>query len=179
MTPRQRPWPREWLMTDERFGPDLWTAIGRLPDGEAGIVLRHYATAAPERRALAEQLAAVCRRRRLALSIAETVRLAEDVGANLVHKPDQATTLPVSMPVHSPEQAAEARKAGAALVFISPVFATQSHPKGAPLGPEAAAALARAAGVPAIALGGMDRKRFAALLDPGFHGWAGIDAWLR
>lgn len=179
MTPRQIAWPREWLMTDERLGQDLWAAIDRLPDGEAGIVLRHYASAAPERRALAEQVAAVCRSRGLTLSIAETVGLAEDVGADLVHKPGRLTRLPISMPVHSLEQAAEARRAEAALVFVSPVFATRSHPDSAPLGPAAAAALARAVGVPAIALGGMDRERFATLPGPAFYGWAGIDAWIR
>jgi len=36
----------------------------------------------------------------------------------------------------------------------------------------------QAAGVPAIALGGMDALKFARLRSEGFYGWAGIDAWL-
>jgi thiamine-phosphate pyrophosphorylase len=59
---------------------------------------------------------------------------------------------------------------------VSPVHSTRSHPGQAPLGPAKALRIARAAGVPAIALGGMDAHKFARL--EGFHGWAGIDAWL-
>ena len=42
---------------------------------------------------------------------------------------------------------------------------------------EAMTALAEAAGVPAIALGGMDEARGAAAIAASFHGWAAIDAW--
>ena len=42
MTARQRDWPRAWLMTDERMGDRLWTAIDRLPIKHAGIVFRRY-----------------------------------------------------------------------------------------------------------------------------------------
>jgi thiamine-phosphate pyrophosphorylase len=65
------------------------------------------------------------------------------------------------------------------LVFVSPVRATTSHPGQPPLGPERAGEIARATGVPAIALGGMDAEKFALLEREGFYGWAGIDAWLR
>jgi thiamine-phosphate pyrophosphorylase len=178
MTPRQRAWPREWLMTDERLGENLWPAVGRLPDGAAGIVFRHYATPLAKRRALAIELADMCLRRRLILSVAGDVQLAEAVGAALVHNPRASTCLPVSMSVHSAQEAARAREAAAALVFISPVYATRSHPDRAPLRLENAVELAGMAGVPAIALGGMDRERFAAFPPGAFHGWAGVDAWL-
>ena len=47
---RRHPLPTIWLMTDERVG-DLLGAIRRLPRG-AGVVFRHYATPAEERRRL-------------------------------------------------------------------------------------------------------------------------------
>jgi thiamine-phosphate pyrophosphorylase len=75
------------------------------------------------------------------------------------------------------KDAIAARGEGAALVFISPVYPTLSHPGQPALGAERAIELARAAGVPAIALGGMTKDRFAPLEQGGFHGWAGIDAW--
>ena len=178
MNPRQSTWPREWLMTDERLGEDLWLAVDRLPDGAAGVVFRHYATPVAERRALAIELGRVCRQRGLTLCVAGDAAVAEAVGAALVHNPGGMTRLPVSMSVHSAEEAARAREAGATLVFVSPVYATRSHVDRAPLGPEKAADLAGRTGVPAIALGGMDRGRFAALPPGAFHGWAGIDAWL-
>ena len=74
---------------------------------------------------------------------------------------------------------AEAAKAeGASLVFVSAVFATRSHPGREPLGVAKAAEIARAAAVPAIALGGMTVLNFTQLEREGFYGWAGIDAWL-
>jgi hypothetical protein len=43
---------------------------------------------------------------------------------------------------------------------VSPVFATRSHPGARTLGPLRAAAIARALPVPAIALGGVDERRY-------------------
>ncbi len=83
----------------------------------------------------------------------------------------------VTWPVHSVAQARRARQAGAAAVFVSPVFATRSHPGTEHLGERRARAIGRVAGVPLIALGGMDERRFRKL--SGFHGYAAIDAWLR
>ena len=42
MAANQPPWPREWLMTDERMGDRLWEAIDGMPPG-SGVVFRHYA----------------------------------------------------------------------------------------------------------------------------------------
>ncbi len=79
--------------------------------------------------------------------------------------------------MHSPAEAAAARAAD--LVFVSPVYASASHPGKAALGLEKAIQLARIAAVPAIALGGMDEVHGARAMAAGFHGWAAIDAFLR
>jgi len=165
-------------MTDERLESRLWEAIDRLPDGQSGIVFRHYATPAEDRRTLARDIAAACRSRAIALAIARDCVLAAELGAALVHNPDGPSALPISMAVHDMADAARARDRGAALIFVSPVHATRSHPGRQPLGPTHAEEIARSAGVPAIALGGMDEHAFAALSAGAFHGWAGIDAWL-
>jgi thiamine-phosphate pyrophosphorylase len=179
MEARQQSWPRIWLMTDERMGDSLWDAVARLPDG-AGIVFRHYSLPAEIRVQMATRLAEGAERRGMTLAIAGDMNLAEPVGAKLVHNPSRSQPgLPFSVSVHGIEEAQAAKAAGAALVFISPVYATRSHPGRRPLGPELAAKIARAAGVPAIALGGMDGKRFALLERESFYGWAGINAWLR
>ena len=180
MTPRQRDWPRAWLMTDERMGERLWEAIDRLPIKHAGIVFRHYATEPNARAALAGRIADLCHRRSLSLAVARDQDLARAVHANLVHNPLQPPVrLPFSRSVHSLEEAQEARAAGAELVFVSPVFATSSHPGQEPLGTTRARRIAEAAGVPAMALGGMNELNFPRLQREGFYGWAGIDAWLR
>ena len=179
MTSRQRPWPRAWLMTDERMGARLWTAIDRLPVKHAGIVFRHYLTPPDERSILAKRIADICHRRTLTLAIAEDADLARTLGASLVHNPaEKPQGLPFSRPVHSLEEAEAAKAEGAALVFVSPVHSTSSHPGRKPLYRPRALRIAKAAGVPAIALGGMNSLKFARLQREGFHGWAGIDAWL-
>ena len=179
MSSRQTPWPRAWLMTDERMGEQLWTAIDRLPVKHAGIVFRHYATPAEARASLARRIADLCHRRSLALAIAADCDLARALGADLVHNPTSPTHgLPFSRAVHSIGEAEAARAEGAALVFVSPVYPTTSHPGGKSLDPELALEIAKAAGVPAIALGGMDSLKSARLERDGFYGWAGIDAWL-
>jgi thiamine-phosphate pyrophosphorylase len=105
--------------------------------------------------------------------------LAQRLGSELVHNPSPGETdLPFSLSVHSMSEAQQARHRRAALVFVSPVHGTRSHPGQPALGGDAARQLAMAAGVPAIALGGMTAARFAALAPGAFHGWAAIDAWL-
>ena len=179
MQARQQSWPRIWLMTDERMGDRLWNAVDRLPGG-AGIVLRHYSIPKEARAGLASRLSTIAKERGMTLAIAADAELARTVGAPLVHNPTGAPgDLSFSRSVHSVAQAEAARREGAALLFISPVFSTRSHPETEPLGSELAATIAKAAGVPAIALGGVNAQNFAALESAGFYGWAGIDAWLR
>lgn len=181
MEANQPPWPTRWLMTDERIGKSLWEAIDRLPPG-AGIVFRHYSLAEGQRRQLGRQVAEQARQRELVLAIAGCRHLADELGAAIVHRPDRPGKLPCSMAVHDARQAQAAREEGAVLAFVAPVFATRSHPATSALGPDQAVMLARKIQCPAIALGGMDEERFRAL-DAGypgaFHGFAGIDCWLR
>jgi thiamine-phosphate pyrophosphorylase len=171
--PARQTLPRLWLITDERIGDSLEAAIARVPRA-GGVVLRHHRSDA----ALGQPVADLCRARGLMLAVAGDVAFARRLGAEMVHNPDDdADGLLVSRSVHSPEEAVTAR--GADLVFVSPVYPTASHPGGAAMGLGAALNLARLAGVPAIALGGMDRARGAEATAAGFHGWAAIDAWLR
>lgn len=170
-------WPTRWLMTDARLGDRWEAAVLALPSG-SGVVLRQDELPPSERLRLAIRLAEIAENRGLLLAIAGDVSLAERVGAGLIHRPDRDPgPLPFSLPVHDEAQADEARERGAALVFVSPVFATLSHPDAPPLGVERAAALAARAGCPAMALGGMNEARWPELAALGFHGWAGIGAW--
>ncbi|MDF0488069.1 thiamine phosphate synthase [Sphingomonas sp. H39-1-10] len=168
----RHPVPTLWLMTDERLGDGMWDAVGRLPRG-AGIVFRHYATPLPERRALFSSLSRIARRRGLVLLRAGDERLAGHERG--VHNGRAANLSTRS--AHTRREALAACHMGAAAIFVSPVFATRSHPGAPALGPLRAAAIGRGLGVPVIALGGMNARRFARLRALGFHGWAAIDAW--
>ena len=178
MAANQSPWPREWLMTDERCGDQLWQAIEALPWG-AGIVFRHYGTPLHERAALAERVASLCRDRGLVLAIAGNVELAQALNAAMIHNPvGNPALVPVSRSAHSPKEAAAACSSGASLIFLSPVYATRSHPGRQPLPRDTAQRIVADCPVPVIALGGMNRARFGERQADGFYGWAGIDAWL-
>lgn len=171
----RQPLPRLWLMTDERQSDDLFGAIARLPPG-SGIVFRQYGLAPEERRALFEQVKRKAQANGLMLLLAGPAGDAAAWGADGSHGRGPGEGLR-SAPVHDLEEIRAAEAAGAALLFLSPVFATRSHPGARPLGPERFAALAGAARLPVIALGGMDAERFRRL--SGAYGWAAIDAWCR
>lgn len=65
-------------------------------------------------------------------------------------------------------------RSGADALFVSPVFATRSHPGTRPLGRVRFGLMTQGLKIPLIALGGMTARRAAAL---NVHGWAAIDAW--
>jgi thiamine-phosphate pyrophosphorylase len=156
---RDRRLPVVWLMTDERMGDRLWAALARLPRG-SGVVLRHHATPGDARILLKRHIARIARTRGLVLV-------------------DEA--MPQTTPIrigraHTVREGIAARRAGAELVLVSPVYPTRTHPGAAALGPVRAAMIARAVGLPAVALGGMDATRFRRMARLGFVGWAAIDA---
>lgn len=165
---RRQPLPRLWLMTDERQGDGLWRALERLPRG-SGIVFRHYSLPAGERRRLYERVRRVARKRGLALLVAGGPL----PGADGAHGRRGRGLRSAS--AHNMREMRAAERAGADLVFLSPVYPTRSHPGARPLGPRCFALIAHQARVPVIALGGMNAERARTLR--GAYGWAGIDAW--
>lgn len=177
---RNRPLPETWLMTDARFGDDLIPAIRRLPQG-SGVILRHYNLAPADRRKLFKQVQQVCRQRGHVLLLAGDEQVALTWRADGFHARGRVTRskLVRSAPVHDLSELREAAHSRADLVFISPVFPTQSHPQGSVLGRMAFARLAKL-GHPmrVIALGGMTRQR-AQSLHKFTHGWAAIDTFRK
>jgi thiamine-phosphate pyrophosphorylase len=153
--------PRLWLMTDERMGDALWDAIRRLPRG-SGIVFRHYDLDRAARVVLLGRVARAARRGGHWLTV-----------GGIDHGRHRGA---VTAPVHSLRERIAAERAGVRALFVSPVFATRSHPGARPLGRCRFGLIVRGAKVPVIALGGMDRRRFLGLRAFGIHGWAAIDA---
>jgi len=146
-----------WLFTDARRLGDPRPVVARLPRGLCGVVLRDDAQAG--RAGLARDLARLCRARRLWLSVAGDWRLAAAVKAG-VHL--RGGRRPAAMPrwlractssAHGQAELRRARRLGA-LAFLSPVFATASHPGAPALGPVRWGLAARGAGAVA-ALGGI------------------------
>lgn len=169
-------------MTDERLGDTLWMAIDRLPRG-SGIIVRDYARTFAARAALFGRI----RRRAVAgghiVIRAGPQRLGR--GEAGVHGRDAKRAPGLkSWPAHNRREVVAGIRAGAAVIFISPVFATRSHPGGRALGPMRAAAMIRpmprASRRPVfIALGGMNAARFKRLGNLGFAGWGAINGWVQ
>jgi thiamine-phosphate pyrophosphorylase len=157
-------------MTDERLGDGLWAALRRLPRG-SGVVFRHYATPAAERRALFRRVVRVARARGL---VVVRAGVGAGVGEDGVHGGARGRGLRTA-PAHDRREAVAAVRRGAKVLFVSPVFATRSHPGATVLGECEARRIAQGLPVVSIALGGMDARRFRRLT--GFDGWAAIDAW--
>ena len=158
-------------MTDERMGEELWAALRRLPPG-GGVVFRHYTAPTRERRALWLRVRRLAQARRLVVISAGGAMPGAD-GTHKARGPGLRT-----WPAHDRRQAIAAKRAGAALVFVSPIHATRSHPEVRALGPMRAARLAHGLGMSTIALGGMDARRWRRVRTLGFDGWAAVDAWL-
>jgi thiamine-phosphate pyrophosphorylase len=172
---QRQTWPTAWLMTDERIGYALERAIAKAAAFNAGVIVRHYQSTATERARIADRV----HFEGALLGIARDIGLARDTGAALVHNPgERHCELPFSISVHDAGEATEAAESKAALVFVSPVFPTASHPGAAALGEANAISLALMTGRPAYALGGVDQERGERLMQQGWAGWAGIDAWL-
>jgi thiamine-phosphate pyrophosphorylase len=204
---RERRVPDLVLFTDEERLADPAAAIEHLPRGtmarnrpcgRAAVVVR--ARNGDSREALIRALAPLCRRRGVALIVAGDVRLALRIGAAGVHLSEAAVrgrglsalALPrrgakgarrllVTMAAHSLAAVLRAQRLGADAVFLSPAFATGSHPGRRPLGGVRFAALIRAARrdgarTPVLALGGVTAATAKSLRNARADGLAAVGA---
>lgn len=158
-------WPRVWLVGDAARLPDATLVARALPRG-AGVLARDQGAGVLPR------LARLCRRRGLGLLVSGDGRAALAHRAGL-HVPDRRPTTGVlpyliawragapwarlTVAVHGRAGLRRLRRLGAAAAFVSPAFATASHPGAPGLGPHRWARLAAALppGVRAVALGGV------------------------
>jgi thiamine-phosphate pyrophosphorylase len=172
--PRLNRSPRLLLLTDEIRLPDPLAAMAALPPG-SGVILRHYGT---DRKTLAQAMASLARRRRLSLLVAGDWRLAAEIGADGLHLPEGLARHGVLagargwvrrrkklliIACHGAMALGRARKLGADAALLSPVFATASHPGAPVIGPVRFGLWTRRAGLPVLALGGMNSHRLRRL----------------
>lgn len=152
--------------------------IIRTLDAQIGVVIRLYDGQTP--RFYRPVLALLKAQRRPTLIGSQLGRQKNAFGQHIPQWQRPARRRPrkcLSMSVHNHKEAVRARRAGADLVFVSPLYPTQSHPGAGHLGPIKARALARTAQVPAFALGGIHMGN-AAKCSHGFSGFGAISALL-
>ena len=165
-----------WLLSDARNDAVLEDRLRALPPG-SGFVYRHYDLAPQERIARFMALRQIARARGHLVILADSTLTAREWGADGVYGaarslyPTRGDMVTVAT-AHDMAEIAQANRARADAVMLSPVFPTNSHPGAPTLGPVRFRQLARHARMPVIALGGMDAHRAKALRWPR---WAAID----
>jgi thiamine-phosphate pyrophosphorylase len=174
------------FFTDPVRTPDPEAVARALPAGSA-IVFRAFGAIDAE--AQARRLLSIARDRNLKLLIGADRALARRVGAHGVHLPERlafsARTLKSAQPrwtvtaaAHSLRAARAALAAGADAAVVSAAFASASPSAGRPIGPVRLARLARDAGGPVYALGGVNDETARRLADAGLAGLAAVDGLL-
>src|SRR5260221_2412916 len=141
---------RQGLIVNAPPGAKLWRGVSRLPS-DSGVLLIERIKPGDMRR-----LRCLAALRKLTI-VTEAARTAARV-----HNLDELTGALLRRP---------------ALILISPLYPTRSHPDWKPLPRMHAAALARLAKRRAVALGRMDERRFRRVQRLGFIAWAGISAF--
>ena len=179
---RNPPLPPLLFFTDPERTPDIEAAARRLPRG-AAIVYRTFG--APDAAGRAAGLVKIARARGLKLLIGADVELAAAVGADGVHLPERLAGRAarirrngwiVTAAAHSSLAARRALAAGADAAVVSAIFPSRSPSAGSPIGPLRLAQLARTAGGPVYALGGINNETARRLLPAGLIGLAAVEA---
>ncbi len=166
------------LLTDDERLADPLGAARALPKGSLVVV---RARGAAWRETLARAMLAVARTRGLIVLVADDPALAARLGTDGLHLPEarahEAAHWRARFPCWIITAAMHGPRGGDAALdalFLSPVFATRSHPERAALSAVRANALVRASRTPIYALGGIDARNARRL--SGFIGIAAIGA---
>lgn len=177
------------VLTDPVVGYERCAAAA-VELGVAWIQLRLKREPPEERRNIAERVRAITQGSRTGLIVNDGLELARQINADGLHLGQQDPPGPaearrrwgrsdvvIGLSTHNAEQAAGAVSLGADYVGVGPVFATPTKPDaGLPLGPTAAAAAARRAGCPAVAIGGIDATNLREVLQAGLVNFAVVRA---
>lgn len=181
------------MVTDRRGPRPLIETVQAVLDGGGRWVwFRDKDLAPQERRDLAERLAVLVRQAGGVLSIGGDRELAALVGARGVHLGGGTAPAAVAearrrlgpdawvgVSAHAPRDVAAAVEGGADYVTLSPIFASASKPGYGPALGVSAIAEATRAGLPVIALGGIDGGHIPACRSAGTAGVAVMGGLMR
>jgi thiamine-phosphate pyrophosphorylase len=171
-------------MTDDERLPDPLAAIRALPHGSMVVVRTRDAKRRAE---LGRTILKLAHKNGLAVLIAGDPELAAQLRADGFHLPEarakestywraRFSNMIVTSSAHSYRALMHTRVLPIDILFLSPVFATGSHPDRANLTPLRANIIARTANKPVYALGGIDARNATLLAHDAFSGIAAIGA---
>lgn len=173
-------------MTDPKRTPDIERIVARLPRGW-GVIFRHFGT--PDRVEVGRRLTRIAKGRAVLL-VSGDPELARVIGADGVHWPEaKLRAVRVKSPrwietasAHGRAALARAKAMGVDAAILSPVFDSASSSAGKPIDALAFRALARGAGLPVYALGGINARTAARALSgqkSGAAGFAAVEAFIE
>lgn len=175
--------PPVWLFTDEKRLPDPRPVVANLPKGLCGVVFRHDGD--PKRLEIGRDLARLCKLRRNVMVVAGDGKLAHRLRAGMHLRGGRGNDLalavagvPTTSSAHSRADAVRARRGGAGVIFISPLFETRSHPGATPLGVLRALLLSSNVNATRLTLGGIHAPNVRRIPVPQMVGFGGIGCFL-
>jgi thiamine-phosphate pyrophosphorylase len=172
------------LMTDDDRLPDPLAAALALPRGSMVVARSRNSQRLNE---LSRALLKLARRRGIGVLIAGDPLLAARLGADGIHLAESRmgeiahwrarfSGMMITTSAHSFHALSSARCVPVDAIFLSPIFATKSHSQRVALTPLRANLIARAAGKPVYALGGIDARNAQKLAPDIYAGIAAIGA---
>lgn len=168
------------LMSDQARLPNIKHIVTQLP-APTLVVIRDYTMS--EREGYAQEITTIAHRAGHRVLIGDDVALALRLRADGVHLPEKSLeklnvikenypAMLVTVAVHHKDTLEKATQAD--VLFISPVFETESHPGEPVLEVDGFNQLAAAAEVPCYALGGINVQNIDRLINSSASGVAGI-----
>lgn len=151
------------------------------------MIFREYDLKSKEREILAREILAICRKENRKFIIGKNLELARKLKADGVHFSDK-DHLPLqifnrqnwprkfifSFACHNFLSVLKSQQLKADMIFVSPVFATKSHPNVAPLGLRELSKIIRVSKISIFALGGVNEKNIRSLQKLGIAGFGAI-----
>ena len=177
--------PQEYAITDiATIGESAF--LRRLDERLAGglrmIQLREKSASRPELIRIGQEIVSRARRYRALVMVNSEAPIAQSIGADGIHLTSAALLAAGARPgvrwvgasCHDPDELQRAARLGVDFAVLGPVQTTASHPRSIPIGWTQFAALARNAGLPVYAVGGLTHHDIETAWQHGAHGVAMI-----
>ena len=178
------------LVTEEHASPtEVLGTVGRaLQGGLAAVLVRRPHATAREVFDITRQLRPATRKCGCKLLVSDRADVALAADADGVHLGQRSlpiaavrrhlpTEMLVGRSTHDLDEATQQEEAGASYLFLGPIFATETHPDGTPLGLDHLREAVLRCTIPIIAIGGIDTRNAPGIVTTGAAGIAAIRAY--